>query len=73
MASPEEVWNQTGYEIGTVAPFGLRPDLSILIDKHILDHEVISFGSGRKQSAIIMETNEFCKHLENHTAIEFIR
>lgn len=73
MATPGEVLELTGYKIGTVGPFGLKEDFPILLDKNILSHDEISFGSGRTQSAIIMNTREFINSLDNYKVIDFIK
>lgn len=55
-ASPEEVQQITGYEIGAVSPFGLPGPLRILADPAIFTHTVISLGSGQKGYALILES-----------------
>ena len=61
MATREEVLDVTGYPIGTVAPIGLPQPIRILADKNIFAHDEISFGSGKHNTAIIMQTEEFKK------------
>lgn len=63
-ARPEELVSVTGYEQGTVSPFGLPGDLRILADRGILDHEVISLGAGLKNSGIIMRCQDMVEALE---------
>lgn len=54
MASPEEVQQVTGYEIGAVAPFGLPQPLRILADESIFREDEVSIGSGVRNSTVIM-------------------
>lgn len=54
LASPEEVLQQTGYEIGAVTPFGLPKPIRILADPSVFVFEEISLGSGKKGYALII-------------------
>ncbi len=54
MATPEEVQQVTGYEIGAVTPFGISSPLRYLIDQRIFNHDEISLGSGEHGVAIIL-------------------
>lgn len=56
-ATPEEVLQVTGYEIGAVTPFGLRTTVRVLADEAIFMHPVISLGSGKKGFALILESS----------------
>ena len=56
-ATPEEVLQITGYEIGAVTPFGLRTTVRVLADQAVFDRPVISLGSGKKGVALILESN----------------
>ncbi|HEY5982295.1 MAG TPA: YbaK/EbsC family protein [Anaerolineales bacterium] len=57
MATPEDVLRVTGFEIGTVSPFGLRQPLPILIDRRILDEETVSVGSGEAGVGLILPSS----------------
>ena len=59
MASEGEVRDVTGYEVGTVGPFGLRRDVRILVDEGVLEQEEISFGAGEKAAGVIMRRQDF--------------
>lgn len=63
MASKEEVLEVTGYVIGTVAPFGLKRPLRLLADESVFVHDEVSFGSGQRNTAIIMKMGDFRKAL----------
>lgn len=56
MATPEEVLQVTGYEIGAVAPFGVPGPLRVLIDESVTAHDEVSIGSGRKGTTVILRT-----------------
>jgi len=59
MASKDEALRVTGYPIGTVAPFGLARPLRLLADENVFNHEEVSFGSGQRDTAIIMAMEDF--------------
>ena len=44
MASPEEVIEATGYQIGTVSPFGISNPIPILADKNVFHPPAVSLG-----------------------------
>src|SRR5919206_2642998 len=46
MATEDEVFDVTGYRVGTVSPFGLKNPVTIMIDESVLREEEISLGSG---------------------------
>jgi prolyl-tRNA editing enzyme YbaK/EbsC (Cys-tRNA(Pro) deacylase) len=54
LASPQEVIQQTGYEIGAVTPFGLPHPMLILADPLVFSYPEISLGSGRRGYALIV-------------------
>jgi Cys-tRNA(Pro)/Cys-tRNA(Cys) deacylase len=62
MASEEEVLAQTGYVRGSVSPFGLPEQaddaqrMRILVDQSIFDEDVISLGSGVRNTTVILST-----------------
>lgn len=51
MPDPEEAKAATGYERGTITPFGAG-NHRVLIDQRLLDHDEISLGSGAHGWAI---------------------
>ncbi len=64
LATPEEVLQVTGYQIGAVSPFGVRQGpLPVLIDRRVLDEEEISLGSGQRGLAIIMRSQDLLRAL----------
>ena len=58
MATEDEVLEVTGYRIGTVSPFGLRTQVRVLLDASVLREEEISIGSGVRNVAIIMKSED---------------
>lgn len=54
MASPDEVRRTTGYDPGTVSPFGLPKPIPLIADPNIFEPEKVSLGSGLRGVAIIM-------------------
>jgi len=63
MATEEEVLNVTGYRIGTVSPFGMKNQARVLIEASVLKEEEISIGSGVRNMAIIMKSEDLRKAL----------
>jgi len=62
----------TGYPIGTVAPIGMPQPIRLLADKNVFIHDEISFGSGKPNTAIIMQTQAFKKVLGEVEIGEFL-
>jgi len=58
MATEEEVLEVTGYRIGTVSPFGVKNQVRVLLDASVLREEEISIGSGVRNTAIIMKSED---------------
>jgi len=58
MATEEEVLEVTGYRIGTVSPFGLKSQVRMMIDASVLREEEISIGSGIRNTAIVMKSED---------------
>ena len=78
MATEEEVLEVTGYRIGTVSPFGVksqaRPELDrrvrVLLDASVLREDEISIGSGVRNTAIIMKSEDVRKALGDVEIVE---
>jgi Cys-tRNA(Pro)/Cys-tRNA(Cys) deacylase len=58
MATEAEVLEVTGYKVGTVSPFGLKNQVQVMIDASVLNEEEISIGSGVRNTAIIMKSDD---------------
>ena len=70
-ASQAEVLSVTGYQVGAVSPFGLPAQMPILIDKSVLQEEIISIGSGERNVTVILKTEDMLKALEGAEVGEF--
>lgn len=55
-ATEEEVLEVTGYRVGTVSPFGLKNQVKVIIEANVLKEEIISTGSGMRNTAIILKS-----------------
>ena len=65
MATNEEVLEVTGYRVGTVSPFGLKNQVRVMIDASVLKEEEVSLGSGVRNTAIIMKSEDVQRALKN--------
>ena len=72
MASEDEVLAVTGYRIGTVGPFGLLNQLTVLIDASVMQEEVVSIGSGMRNTAIILNSADLLHALKNSEVVSLI-
>ena len=70
MATEQEVLEVTGYRVGTVSPFGLKSQPRVLLDSSVLREEEISIGSGVRNTAIIMQSEDVRKALGNVEIVE---
>ena len=69
MASEKEVFEVTGYKPGAVSPFSLPRPIRILVDRTILEKDVISLGSGLRGLAIIMTTKNLLTALKKYELV----
>ncbi len=72
MATEEEVWSVTGYQIGTVAPFGLPRPVRVLIDESVLKAEEISTGSGTRNVGIILKSADLRRALREAEIVNLV-
>lgn len=56
MATEDEVLEVTGFQVGTVTPFGMKKQVKVLIDPNVFKEEDISIGSGIRNTAILMKS-----------------
>ncbi len=69
MAPPADVPRITGYQIGAVAPLGLRrSDLPIYIDHHILEESRVSVSAGRHDAGLELATEDLIRAVEGQVA-----
>jgi Cys-tRNA(Pro)/Cys-tRNA(Cys) deacylase len=57
-ATEEELLQVTGYTRGAVAPFGLPAPMRVLVDRKLLDEDVVSMGSGIQGTAVVLHTTD---------------
>lgn len=70
MATPEEVMQKTGCEIGAVPPFGHREELQILVDKEVYDNQKSAFNIGLRTHSVKILTAEMKILFQNINAVE---
>lgn len=63
MASEEEVLSVTGYPLGAVSPLGLPASLRTLVDDSVIHEEIISMGSGVRNTTIILRREDLLNAL----------
>jgi len=73
MATPDEVLQVTGYELGAVSPFGIPPDIPILMDEAVLSQPAISMGSGVRGTAVLLTTDNLLKALGEIQIGQFVQ
>ncbi|MBA4319750.1 MAG: hypothetical protein C0412_15225 [Flavobacterium sp.] len=61
MASPKEILEVTGCEIGTVTILGLKNKLSIYVDSSVMKYDTIGIASGVKGAEILMNPDDLRK------------
>ncbi len=61
MAKPAEVMALTGYDIGSVSPFGINPAIKQIADDSILTLSSLFLGSGKSNILIKISQVEFGK------------
>ncbi|MFN3490645.1 MAG: aminoacyl-tRNA deacylase [Anaerolineales bacterium] len=71
-ATEEEVLDVTGYRVGTVSPFGLKKQVRVLIEANVLKEEIISTGSGMRNIAIIIKSQDLRVALKDAEVVELI-
>lgn len=65
MATEEEVLEVTGYRVGTVSPFGVASQFEVMIDASVLKEDEVSIGSGVRNTAIIMKSEDLRRALKD--------
>jgi prolyl-tRNA editing enzyme YbaK/EbsC (Cys-tRNA(Pro) deacylase) len=70
MATPDEVLDVTGFQIGSVGPFGLPRPIRTLVDRHLFDQAEVSIGSGVRGTTIFITTENLRKALGQAEEIE---
>lgn len=58
MMSAEETAKETNHAVGGVCPFGVKEDVSIYLDKSLLEYETVYPACGSSSSAILLTPKE---------------
>jgi Ala-tRNA(Pro) deacylase len=58
-ASPDTAQAITGCVMGSVPPFSLNPDLSIVVDEELLKNETLFFNAGRLDRSMELDTRDW--------------
>jgi Cys-tRNA(Pro) deacylase len=72
MATEDEVFAVTGYRIGTVGPFGLPNQLTVMLDASVMREEEVSIGSGMRNTAIILKSADLHRALKNAEVVSLV-
>jgi Cys-tRNA(Pro) deacylase len=69
MAPAADVPRITGYQIGAVAPLGLRrSDVPIYVDHHILEETRVSISAGRHDAGLELATDDLIQAVKGQVA-----
>lgn len=69
MAPEKDVPRITGYQIGAVAPLGLRrSDVPIYVDQHILEERLASISAGRHDAGLELATDDLIRAIGGQVA-----
>ncbi len=69
MAPEEDVPRITGYQVGAVAPLGLRRrDVPIYVDEHILHEPRVSISAGRHDAGLELASGDLIRAVAGHVA-----
>ncbi|MEZ6255856.1 MAG: YbaK/EbsC family protein [Patescibacteria group bacterium] len=61
LASPDNVKELTGLEVGSIPPFGVVLNLRTLYDRSLLEKELVAFNAGDHCVSIIMNPQDLAK------------
>lgn len=70
IATPEEVMEKTGCEIGAVPPFGSKEQIQILVDSGVYDNQESVFNIGLRTHSVRIKTEFMKKVFEKARALE---
>jgi prolyl-tRNA editing enzyme YbaK/EbsC (Cys-tRNA(Pro) deacylase) len=70
MATPEEVLEKTGCEIGAVPPFGHKINMPILVDKGVYNNQISTFNIGLRTDSVKIPTKEMKEVFDSINAVE---
>ena len=58
-ASPDTAQELTGCVMGAVPPFGLNPDLAVVVEEDLLANETLFFNAGRLDRSMELDTQDW--------------
>ncbi len=64
MATPEEVLEKTGCQIGAVPPFGHKTEIPLFVDEAIFENQESAFNIGLRTHSVKLKTTEMKKLLQ---------
>ncbi len=70
IATPQEVIEQTGCEIGSVPPFGHKNSLKVFYDERIFDNNYNAFNIGLRTHSVKIKTEDIKQLLEKLNLIK---
>ncbi|MFG2589929.1 YbaK/EbsC family protein [Streptomyces sp. NPDC048438] len=62
-ASPDRAEALSGSVSGTILPFSFHPDLELVVDPGVLEHEEIFFNAARLDRSLALDTRDYRDHL----------
>ena len=69
MAPEEDVPRITGYQVGAVAPLGLRRrDVPVYVDHHILSEALVSISAGRHDAGLELRSDDLVRAVNGQVA-----
>lgn len=70
--SPPEVEVELGFEVGGVAPFALRADVTLLFDRHLAELTTVFCGSGKKTITIEIQFTDL-RHVTAGKLVDLVK
>ena len=70
MATPEEVLEKTGSEIGAVPPFGHKEEIPLFVDRGIFENKECAFNIGLRTHSVKIKTEAMKKIFHQLKATE---
>jgi prolyl-tRNA editing enzyme YbaK/EbsC (Cys-tRNA(Pro) deacylase) len=71
-ATEEELLAVTGFTRGAVAPFGLPTPVRVLVDRAVLEQDVISMGSGIQGTTVVLRSVDLMAGLPRPEVGDFV-
>ncbi len=58
LADTDQAFDATGYQRGTITPFGVSPDVPVIVDADVTGRGEVSVGSGLPGTAIHLDVDD---------------